>query len=198
MFYKNESDAKKIARSVKTSLINSFGLTRRRFLGSKKTRQWLASHPVADLYLKYLSNPNAKVLDVGCGSGSILQELYYLFYTNIHGCDPFVAGDIEYHGQLIIRKASLYELNDSYDCISFHHVFEHMPNQFAVLNAARERLAPGGLLIIRIPVVNGEAWRSYRSDWVQLDPPRHYYLHSERSFTLLAERADLQVEFDRV
>jgi len=47
--------------------------------------------------------------------------------------------------------------------------------------------------MIRLPVVNGEVWRSYRSDWVQLDAPRHYYLHSERSFKLLAEQAGLQV-----
>jgi len=185
---------KKYTRSAKAGLINASGWTRRRFLEAKPTRQFLASRPIAGLYLTYVDNPNAKILDVGCGSGNLLQDLYYLYYTNIQGCDPFIADDIYHDEQLLIRKASLNELSDSYDCISFHHVFEHMPDQLAVLSAARERLAPGGLLMIRIPVANGEAWRSYRSDWVQLDPPRHYYLHSERSFTLLAEQAGLQID----
>jgi SAM-dependent methyltransferase len=194
MFYQREPGMKKYTRSAKAGLINASGWTRRRFLEAKPTRQFLASRPIAGLYLTYVDNPNAKILDVGCGSGNLLQDLYYLYYTNIQGCDPFIADDIYHDEQLLIRKASLNELSDSYDCISFHHVFEHMPDQLAVLSAARERLAPGGLLMIRIPVANGEAWRSYRSDWVQLDPPRHYYLHSERSFTLLAEQAGLQID----
>jgi SAM-dependent methyltransferase len=194
MFYQREPGVKKYARSTKVALINAHGWSRRRFLRSNATRQWLASRPVAEFYLKYFPNPDARILDVGCGGGNFLQDLHYLYYTNIHGCDPFIADDIYHDGRILIRKAWLHELEGFYDCISFHHVFEHMPDQLAVLSAARERLAPDGLLMIRIPVVGGEAWRSYRGDWVQLDPPRHYYLHSERSFSLLAEQAGLQIE----
>jgi len=194
MFYQRETGVKKYGRAAKTALINASGWTRRRFVEANPTREFLASRPLANLYLTYVDNANAKILDVGCGSGNLLQDLYYLHYTNVHGCDPFIARDIYHDGRILICKAGLNDLSGSYDCISFHHVFEHMPDQRAVLRAARERLAPGGLLMIRIPVVNGEAWRTYRSDWVQLDPPRHYYLHSERSFTLLAEQVGLRVE----
>jgi len=193
-FYDEKSWKRKYQRIVKEHLINFSRSTRSWFLDSDNTRQWLKSRPVASLYLKHVPNPKARILDVGCGSGAILGDLFHLYYTNIHGCDPFISHDIFYNGRPLIRKAWLRDLSTSYDCISFHHVFEHMPDQLAVLKEAGALLAPNGLLMIRIPVLGGAAWRSYHQDWVQLDAPRHYYLHSEGSFTLLAEKAGLDVQ----
>lgn len=40
----------------------------------------------ADRFSKYV-NPNAKVLDVGCGYGRTLDELYHIGYRNLTGLD---------------------------------------------------------------------------------------------------------------
>jgi hypothetical protein len=37
------------------------------------------------------------------------------------------------------------------------------------------------------------AWRHYGANWVQLDAPRHFFLHSERSLRALAEQSGLVV-----
>jgi hypothetical protein len=51
---------------------------------------------------------------------------------------------------------------------------------------------------VAVPVL-GQAWEVYRTDWVQLDAPRHFYLHSEKSMTRLAQKAGFavhSVEYD--
>lgn len=40
----------------------------------------------------------------------------------------------------------------------------------------------------RIPIASSFAWRHYRTNWFALDAPRHFYLHTEESLSLLAER----------
>jgi hypothetical protein len=48
--------------------------------------------------------------------------------------------------------------------------------------------------VIRIPVASGWAWTHYGKDWVQLDAPRHLFLHTPRSIELLAHSAGLILE----
>jgi SAM-dependent methyltransferase len=178
---------------IKALLINRSTATRRRFLESDDTRAWLESRPVVQLYLQNVPDPRSRILDVGCGSGGLLGSLYYLYYENVHGIDPYIERDIYLGGRLLVRKTHLRDLDSFYDFISFNHVFEHMPDQRTVLKGVGRVLAPNGHVMIRIPVAGGAAWRAYRENWVQLDPPRHFYLHSENSFRLLVEAAGFDV-----
>ena len=59
-----------------------------------------------------------------------------------------------------------------------------------------ERLArgkPGGAVLIRIPVGGCFVWKKYGVNWVQLDAPRHFFLHTEKSLRLVAEPAGLEL-----
>jgi SAM-dependent methyltransferase len=188
------SALKRMRRRAKTFMINRSASTRRGFVEARSTRSWLQSRPVVQLYLQHVPDPLAPILDVGCGGGGLLRSLHYLYYESLHGVDPFVGRDVYLDGRLLVRKAQLRDLTPSYDCISFHHVLEHLPDQLAVLNDVRRLLSPNGITMIRIPVAGGAAWRTYRENWVQLDPPRHFYLHTERSFRLLADRAGFEVD----
>jgi hypothetical protein len=47
---------------------------------------------------------------------------------------------------------------------------------------------------VRIPTVSSEAWEEYREYWVQLDAPRHLYLHSVESLSRLARLVGLRVD----
>jgi hypothetical protein len=47
--------------------------------------------------------------------------------------------------------------------------------------------------MIRIPLVDSFAWRKYGVDWVQLDAPRHFYLHSRDSVATVAAQVGLEV-----
>jgi hypothetical protein len=80
-----------------------------------------------------------------------------------------------------------------------HHAFEHMPDPSASLAGMRRLLAPGGRILIRIPVADSYAWRHYGVHWVNLDAPRHMFLHTPASMRILAGRHQLtisQVGFD--
>jgi SAM-dependent methyltransferase len=191
--YPELSIMQRLIRAAKTNLLGRSGPFRRRFLASTSTQKWLRSRPVMRLYLENVPSEDARILDVGCGYGLFLKDLKMLYYNNVGGIDPFVKQDVYHDGHLLVKKAKLGDLTATFDCISFHHVLEHMPDQMVVLKEANERLAHNGILIVRIPVAGGEAWRTYRQNWVQLDPPRHYYLHTERSFTMLAHQAGFDV-----
>lgn len=86
------------------------------------------------------------------------------------------------------------ELEGEYDFVMLHHSLEHMSDQFAAFGHLRRLLKPSGKLLVRIPLAGGLAWRRYGVDWVQLDAPRHLYLHTERSIRVLADQTGLKVE----
>jgi hypothetical protein len=75
----------------------------------------------------------------------------------------------------------------------FQHSFEHLPDPQAALAAAARLLPPGGRCLIRLPLVSSYAWEHYGVDWVQLDAPRHFFLHSEESIRRLAAGAGLEI-----
>jgi len=132
--------------------------------------------------------PSGKILDIGCGNGEFLLQLYKSGFTNLTGIDKFIKEDLFLFNKIHIWKKEIIDLKTKYDLITMHHVFEHMHNQEAVLKSIQTILKSNGNLIIRIPIVN-EPWKIYRENWVQLDAPRHYYLHSMDSFKLLAKNA---------
>lgn len=136
---------------------------------------------------------NTKILDVGCGTGTLLNSLYNLGIKNILGIDPFIEKSIEYENGLRIQKAELQDVEGAWDIVMFHHAFEHMPNPVETLNIVSKLLSPSGYCIIRIPVVSSYAWRYYGVNWVQLDAPRHYFLHSIESMDILANQAKLKI-----
>ena len=76
----------------------------------------------------------------------------------------------------------------------FHHSFEHLPDQQAHLKQAFNLLKPDGMALLRIPTVSSWAWQEYGVNWVQLDAPRHLYLHSLKSMQRLAEQTGFKTE----
>jgi SAM-dependent methyltransferase len=158
-------------------------------------------HPVSLRVLKDLGvNVNTRILDVGCGNGQkFLFPLAELGFKNLAGCDPFLSSDIKYQNGLEIRKSDIFNFTGTWDIITYHHVFEHVPNPLENLRKIRELLDDDGVCILRIPTVSSYAWEHYRTNWVQLDAPRHFFLHSVKSIEFLAGQAGLRlvrIEYD--
>lgn len=137
---------------------------------------------------------NSRILDVGCGSGYLLTRLADLGFKHLSGIDLYIDRTVTYQNGVCIKKAELKDLpeNQTHDVIMLHHSLEHMPDQRDVFCEIGKRLATGGVCIIRIPIIN-LAFEEFRENWVQIDAPRHYYLHTVESVSMLAKASGLKV-----
>ncbi len=134
----------------------------------------------------------SRILDVGCGQGKDLCELANAGFQNVTGLDPFIAGDIEYSNGVRIRKGALGDVAGPFDLVMCHHALEHMDAPLDQMRAMAALLAPAGTLLIRIPLADSLAWERYGTDWVQLDAPRHLFLHTRKSMAHLERKAGLR------
>ncbi len=175
-------------------------------------RQWSAhafgrSNPVGWLFseLFFVHRPmlavrrinpekTAGILDVGCGCGYLLQDLARLGFKNLTGADPFIAQDLVYQSGVKIFKKQIGQVPGQFDLIMLHHSFEHMANPADVLSQVAERLKQDGKVILGIPVASSYAWKRYGVNWVNLDAPRHFYLHTYKSIEFLCSAAGLRID----
>ncbi|MBI5003540.1 class I SAM-dependent methyltransferase [Candidatus Kaiserbacteria bacterium] len=176
------------------------------FLKRQRARYALyKKNPIGFLFIKWYGLPqwyawlgkrnvglNSSILDVGCGTGAFLQALAKDGFTNLRGIDPFIEADIAYPSGVRIKKQDLADLTESFDFIMLHHAFEHMADSRAVLKNLYRLIKPGHYVLIRIPVASSEAWEKYRENWVDLDPPRHLIVHTQKSMKILADEVGFE------
>ena len=149
---------------------------------------------VAALY-KIKLQKNSNILDVGCGNDVLmLQHLSSKQFTNLTGIDPCISKDSHQIGSIRILKKSIDAIDGKFDLITFNHSFEHMTEQRETLKNCRRILTENGLVLIRIPVVDSFAWKYYKEHWANLDAPRHHFLHSTKSITMLIEQCGFHIK----
>lgn len=159
------------------------GALTHKLLGPSPLHQWFKEADVKE---------DDAIIDVGCGYGSYISELRYSSFKKVQGLDPNISAPIK-HGKIEVKKSYLKDLESkSYDFIMLHHSFEHMDNQRESVKELARVLSDGGKILIRIPVI-GYAWRHYGINWYGLDAPRHLFLHSQKSITMLLEEFGLKV-----
>ncbi|HEX7117765.1 MAG TPA: class I SAM-dependent methyltransferase [Longimicrobiales bacterium] len=134
------------------------------------------------------------ILDVGCGAGHLLLHLHALGFSNLTGIDPYLPADSAPEPGVRLLKARIGDLAGSYDLVMLHHALEHVPDPRSVLEHVHRLLRPGRYALIRTPVAGSHAWRTYGTDWVQLDAPRHLVLFTEDGLRNLAERVGFSLE----
>jgi SAM-dependent methyltransferase len=158
--------------------------------------KWKPNPALADLK-RYIAcvkapNPNMRVLDVGCGNGALVRRMRDASFNNVVGIDPFLADFNAIDGVLCQSQLGDYPEYD-FDLIMMHHVLEHDDDPGQLLCAAKERLALGGVVLVRVPVVSQSTWGKFGPCWAELDPPRHAYLPTVSSLEQLGQSAGLHV-----
>ena len=136
---------------------------------------------------------NSEILDIGCGSGELLIRLKKDGFNFLTGLDAFIEDDIHYDNGVSVYKKRLSEHDSRYDFIMLHHSFEHMPDPVNTVRDLYRVLRRDRFVLIRIPLVSSHAWEKYGDNWVQLDAPRHLYLHTEKSMQAIARQAGFEV-----
>lgn len=179
------------------------------FLKTQRLRYWLSHEGRLGKVLATISNkpeflsciknarisPMSKILDIGSGSGELLSTLYQYGFKNLTGIDKYISEEINTPKGFKILKKDLSQMpSDShFDFIMLNHSLEHMPDQFETLRKVRALLQTDRNLLVRIPIVDTYAWNTYGVHWVQLDAPRHLYLHSLKSLSILAQSTGFEI-----
>jgi len=156
--------------------------------------------------------PGRTLLDVGCSSGWFL-ELAARAGMECYGIEP----DTFFYERLRDTPLPGASIGQGYfprdvpadwgpfEIISFHDVFEHLPDPAAVMRAVRERLVPGGLLVLSLPVADGFVFRLARflrgvgmaaplARAFQVNYPYpHLFYFTRRSIRVLAERSGFEL-----
>jgi 2-polyprenyl-3-methyl-5-hydroxy-6-metoxy-1,4-benzoquinol methylase len=157
------------------------------------------SEKYPNYYLEIISglrlNERSKILDVGSGSGYLVKSLSELGFNNVIGIDPYIDEDISDKNYKILKK-TIHEINDDikFDLIIFSHSLEHMRDQSEILLKATKLLSKNGTFIIGMPVKNEYIWDLYGINWIQIDAPRHFLIHTETSFNILLKKLDLYIK----
>jgi len=185
-----ESWSKTFKRNVKKKVLNYY-LEGNNPISNLIAKKYKSYYP----WIKQKTiNSRSRILDIGCGSGELLLRMYNDGFRNLTGLDPYIPADIHYKCGITIHKKTLSDFKGEYDMIMLHHTFEHMDQPLSVLKNIADFLTPGGLLLLRIPVANCYAWRKYGVHWVQLDPPRHFHLHTVKGMSILSNQSGFNIE----
>lgn len=159
-----------------------------------KTLHWVAPKNRYSSLKPIVIQLNTRILDVGCGNGQMIFNLKEIGFENLLGIDPFIQQDITYENGLSILKKNIHEVDGEWDVIMFNHSFEHLENPRETLTAVSALLKNYGVCIIRIPIASSQAWETFKENWVQLDAPRHFFLHTHESMQLLTKDLNLSIE----
>jgi SAM-dependent methyltransferase len=115
-------------------------------------------------------------------------------FDSLLGVDPFIREEVHVGRTLRIEAKSIFEVQeDQFDLILFNHSLEHMPNHVGTLAHVRRLLASDGVCRISLPIAGSDPWRKYREHWVELDAPRHYFLHTPKSLSIAARNSGLSI-----
>jgi len=108
--------------------------------------------------LKKYSKMNAKklkIIDIGCGSGYLLNLFKQNGYTNVQGVDPAIEckenARMLYDLDIITSTLGELRSNRKYDVILLASVLEHMTNLSNVMKKLRLLLKPNGVIFISTP-----------------------------------------------
>ena len=134
-----------------------------------------------------------RVLDVGCGRGKLLSTFASAGFTSLTGIDPYLPEDISMGPVQIFAKPLEYLSGQVFDLVMLHHSLEHMADQYEALRSIRSLLDDRGVCLIRIPIASRGPWERYRTNWVEIDAPRHFFLHTELSLSMVAAEVGLSI-----
>ena len=132
----------------------------------------------------------ARIVDVGCGAGLLLEWLQYKGYSNARGIDPD-QGQVEFCRSLGLQATQVdvssewLTQQENLDIVVFKDILEHIPEEEVarLLDAAKASLAPEGKLYISVP----NAAASYAGYWLYNDPTHlRSYTSQVLSFRLKA------------
>lgn len=147
------------------------------------------------LYLDALAavvqQPNAKLLEIGCGQGEVLVEARQRGFQ-VSGIEISAHAAAVANGRLGAHAVSVGSLEnvplppEHFDAVLAADVIEHVRDPRGFVKRIRELLNPGGVVLLITPSLDSWTRRLLRSRWMEYKV-EHLYYFSAASMRLLFE-----------
>ena len=138
------------------------------------------------------------LLEIGCGSGFLLEEALRQGWSDVHGIEPSLAAASKAAPRIRERiRVGVLESGvfpaESFDLICLFQVLDHLPDPFEALSECRRLLRPGGVVLCLNHDVDALSARMLGSISPIVDV-EHTYLFGPRTLRRLLEACGLRVE----
>jgi len=138
---------------------------------------------------KAAGNRGVDVLDVGCGSGTLLGLLKQRGFR-VTGLDfsAEAAAIAKAENGVDVAVGTLEEAHfpaESFDVVTLFHVMEHVTTPRQVLAEVSRVLKPNGVAILQVPNIESWQFKIFGARWYGLDIPRHVIDYSRNSMLKL-------------
>ncbi|VAX38369.1 hypothetical protein MNBD_PLANCTO02-1272, partial [hydrothermal vent metagenome] len=130
-----------------------------------------------------------RLLDFGCGAGGFLRQMQSHGWQ-VEGLDfsELVANQVTEETGIPVHIGTLPHPQvkpNSYDTISLWNALEHVHSPSETIQAVKEALRPGGLMVIGVPNSGSFGFETFQNDWFALKLPRHLTHFTPDSLTKL-------------
>lgn len=141
---------------------------------------------------------DASVLDFGCGTGIVLDEIQKLGSrcTGVEMSPWACRYGRERFGLTMLNEDILkVQLEpESFDVILMSHVIEHLPDPVTIVSRLAHLLKPNGVLMICTPYSDSLGAKLFGRHWLYYLPNEHLHLFNDSSITKVIESSGLQVK----
>ena len=145
--------------------------------------------------VKFINNykPSGNWLDVGSGTGRVLQEASEWKQWNLMGIEPTIDA-AEYskrNSEVKIFQTRIEDFNnfsEYFDIVTMWDVLEHLENPIDSLKKVWSLLKPNGVFVFSIPNLISWDRKVFRKFWVGYDLPRHFYLFPPKLLSTILDQ----------
>jgi len=142
------------------------------------------------------------LLDVGCGSGTLLGLLKQRGFQ-VRGFDSSAEAAAiakSENGVDVVVGSRLQDagfVDGSFDLVTLFHVMEHVTDPRRLLAEVRRLLRPEGRLVLQVPNIESWQFRLFGVRWYGLDVPRHVINYSNQAIQRLLGESGFTVRRTR-
>ncbi|MGB5379300.1 class I SAM-dependent methyltransferase [Muriicola sp.] len=139
-------------------------------------------------WIQQYAKQNAKVLDVGAGTGSLIKYLQDQGWQ-AEGVEPNKKAQNIAKDKGVDLKSSLQDVEENdFDVITLWHVLEHLPDLDKDISDISKKLRSKGVVFIAVPNFRSYDAQHYGSYWAAYDVPRHCWHFSQHSIQTIFSR----------